>query len=152
MRTLFPANLNRFTVLFVILALLSPLLPASRTFAQERLSDQDVEQRMKNLYSDAKKFRSMFNSALSKSTIRKTGQEKDAKTYAEAFQNQTKNMADNFKQTKKADPYLQACLDAASKIDGVLKSTQLDQDTLATWSRIQGELNTLARTFHMPGY
>jgi uncharacterized UPF0160 family protein len=152
METASPSKSNHFVFFVAFLALLFPLLQVSRASAQERLSDKDVEQLMKNLNSDAKKFRSMFNSALSKSTIRKTGEENDAKTFAEAFQNQTKNMADNFKQTKKADPYLQASLNAAAQIDSVFKSVQLDSDTIAQWARIKTQLSRLARVFHVPGY
>ena len=152
METACPLKFSRFAFFVALLALIFPLLQIPRASAQERLSDKDVEQLMKNLNSDAKKFRSMFNSALSKSTIRKTGQEKDAKTFAEAFQNQTKNMADNFKQTKKADPYLQASLDAAAQIDSVFKSVQLDSDTTAQWARIKTQLGRLGRVFHLPGY
>jgi ABC-type Na+ efflux pump permease subunit len=152
METASPSKSNHFVFFVAFLTLLFPLLQVSRSSAQERLSDKDVEQLMKNLNSDAKKFRSMFNSALSKSTIRKTGEENDAKTFAEAFQNQTKNMADNFKQTKKADPYLQASLNAAAQIDSVFKSVQLDSDTTAQWARIKTQLSRLGRVFHVPGY
>jgi len=152
METACPLKFRRFVFFVALLALIFPVLQISWASAQERLNDKDVLQLMKNLNSDARKFRSMFNSALSKSTIRKTGEENDAKTFAEAFQNQTKNMADNFKQTKKADPYLQASLDAAAQIDSVFKSVQLDSDTTAQWARIKTQLSKLGRVFHMPGY
>jgi len=43
--------------------------------AQQRLNDKDVEETMKNLNEDAGQFRSQFDSAVSKSTIRNTDQE-----------------------------------------------------------------------------
>ncbi len=55
---------------------------AASLSAQTRLSDKDVQQHMKNLKYDAKKFRCSFNRALPKSAIGKTTQEKDAKTLA----------------------------------------------------------------------
>jgi hypothetical protein len=66
-------------------------------FGQTRLNDKDVLQHMKNLKDDAKKFRPSFNSALAKSTIRKTTQEKDAKTLAQNFKKQTNSMYEAFK-------------------------------------------------------
>jgi dsDNA-specific endonuclease/ATPase MutS2 len=152
METASPSKSSRFAFFAVLLALFFPFLLISRASAQERLDDKDVEQMMKNLNSDAKKFRSMFDSALSKSTIRKTGEEKDAKTFAEAFQNQIKNMVDNFKQTRKADPFLEASMDAAKQIDSVFKSVQLDSDTTAQWARIKTQLSRLGQVFHVPGY
>jgi uncharacterized UPF0160 family protein len=152
METASPSKSSRFAFFAVLLALFFPFLLISRASAQERLDDKDVEQMMKNLNSDAKKFRSMFDSALSKSTIRKTGEEKDAKTFAEAFQNQIKNMVDNFKQTRKADPFLEASMDAAKQIDSVFKSVQLDSDTTAQWARIKTQLSRLGQVFHVPGH
>ena len=152
METASPSKSSRLVFFAAMLALIFPFLMISRASGQERLDDKDVEQMMKNLNSDAKKFRSMFDAALSKSTIRKTGEEKDAKTFAEAFQNQTKNMADNFKQTRKADPYLEASMDAAKQIDSVFKSVQLDSDTTAQWARIKTQLSRLGQVFHIPGY
>jgi hypothetical protein len=70
--------------------------------AQTRLSDKDVLQYMNNLKHDGKKFRSSFDSALSKSTIRKTTQEKDAKTLAQNFEKQTNSMYGKFKKTTKS--------------------------------------------------
>jgi fructose-bisphosphate aldolase class 1 len=74
-------------------------------------------QHMKNLKDDTQKFRSSFNSALSKSTIRKTTQEKDAKTLAQNFEKQTNSMYEAFEKSAKAEPYLQNCRDTARQID-----------------------------------
>lgn len=86
------------------LLLLSCGLPAA--LAQDRMSDKDVEHLMKNLSQDAKAFSAIFKSAVGKSSIRKTHQEKDAKTMVNNFVNQTKGMAKQFKQTKRGDPAL----------------------------------------------
>jgi competence protein ComGC len=55
------------------------LLGAGGMMAQQRLNDKDVEETMENLNEDAEQFRSQFDSAVSKSTIRNTDQEKQAK-------------------------------------------------------------------------
>jgi outer membrane lipoprotein-sorting protein len=66
---------RRSVAFLAILALLFPVLAVSPACAQTRLSDKDLEQRIKNMNSDIKQFRSMFNSSVAKSSIRKTTQE-----------------------------------------------------------------------------
>jgi hypothetical protein len=92
-------------MLFTALSMVLSLICAASLSAQSRLSDKDVQQHMKTLKDDAKKFRSSFNSALSKSTIRKTTQEKDAKTLAQNFEKQTNSMYETFKKGTKAEPF-----------------------------------------------
>lgn len=143
---------NRFTLLVALLALALPFLTASSALAQIRLSDKDISQRMRNLDGDAKRFRSQFDAAISKSAIRKTAQEKDAKKLAETFEKQTKSMLDVFNKTKKADPSLQNCIDTALQIDKVLQSAQLDGNITSAWTNIKSQLGDLGTAFHLPGY
>lgn len=70
------------------LLLLVPAL-TSLSSAQERLSDIDVEATMRNLKEDSKKFRKSVDSAVEKSTICKTSQEKEAKGLSQQFEKQT---------------------------------------------------------------
>jgi hypothetical protein len=75
-------------VCFTAVLVLSMLIVAgfaSYAYSQERLSDKDIETMFNNLKSDAKKFSSTFNSAVGKSTIRKTSQEKEAKALVQSF-------------------------------------------------------------------
>ena len=94
-------------------------------WAQTRMSDKDVEDMRKNLNEDAKKLRSSFNSAVGKSTIRKTQQEKDAKALVERFQKQTEGMLDHFKDKKKVDAELSSVRSSADQIDTILTTTQM---------------------------
>jgi len=145
-------SLFRFVSIFAFLALLLFSPGVSRTPAQSRLSDKDIEQRIKNVDEDTKKFHKSFDAALSKSTLRKTSQEKDAKNLGESLETQTKALYDHFKQTKKADPYLQNALDTATQIEKVFQATQLDPGTVALWSKIKSQLSDLAKAFNIPGY
>jgi hypothetical protein len=120
--------------------------------AQDRLSDKDLEQRIKNMDSDIKTFRSAFNSGVGKTSIRKTTQEKDAKALVQNFQNQSKSLYDKFKKTRKTDPYLQNLLDSSNQIDKLLQSTQFDSATVGQWQKIKPQLKDIATAFHMPGY
>jgi len=56
-------------VLMVVLAIGFGVLGAA---AQDRMSDKDVETTMNNIRQDSKKFSSIFNTAVKKSTFRKT--------------------------------------------------------------------------------
>jgi hypothetical protein len=134
------------------LALLIPLsfFTANCSAAQGAPSDKDLERQIKNLNAETKKFRSLYDSALAKSDIHNTGQEKDSKLFAEAFQNQAKNMEDSFKKTRKADPYLEACFQQADHIDEVLKSYQLGSETNAQWAKVRSELQALGKALHPP--
>ncbi len=133
---------------FLVVALLcahAPLLSA-----QNRLSDDDLKQRMENLKNDANRFKSSFNSAVGKSVIRKTSQEKDAKKLAQTFVSQTGQMLNAFKQTKKVDPYLQNCIDSAHQLDRTIHDAQLTGVTLEQWAKVRTELSDIAQAFNLP--
>ena len=77
-------KLSRYLSTASALALLL-IVGAGAVFAQNRVSDKDLENLIRNLRDDAKSFRPVFESALKKSSIRKTSEEKDAKKLAEQF-------------------------------------------------------------------
>ena len=86
------------------LVLLAGMLGANRpAVAQGRLSDKDLQRLMQNLKDDAQPFRQSFANALKKSTIRKTSQEKDARTLADTFAKQANSALETFKHNQKAD-------------------------------------------------
>lgn len=114
-------------------------------FAQDRLSDKDIEALMNNLKNDTKSFRPQFNNAVHKSIIRKTSREKDAKALVQNFQNQTDALLSNFKRTKKADG-LPATLDTSDQIDKLINELHLDTVT-SSWQKIRAELNQLSTAF-----
>jgi hypothetical protein len=114
------------------------------------MSDKDIEGTMQNLKNDAKHFESGFNSAIGKSTIHKTSQEKDAKALVKTFAQQTDSMHNVFKSSKKADASLPGVLDNAQKIDKLLGAVPLGGDVTSNWGRVKSELNSLASAFNMP--
>jgi hypothetical protein len=62
-------KMNRFRhtkAVMIVLALIFPLVSALPAGAQARLSDKDLEQRIKNMDDDIKRFRSAFNSSINK--------------------------------------------------------------------------------------
>lgn len=131
--------------LFVYLFSCVPLVSA-----QTRMTDKDVVNMMKNLVNDTKQFQSLFNSAISKSTIRKTSQEKDAKATVQGFRNQTVSMLQTFQSKKKADTTLPLVLDSSQKIDKWLADVPLNGSVTTQWAKVKAELSTLSDQFNIP--
>jgi hypothetical protein len=141
---------SRLALLHIALALAFSLFFATIAPAQSRLSDKDLEQRIKNLNSDSKKFQSSFNNAISKSSIRKTSQEKDARKLADNFTKSIKSLYDYFKKTQKSDPYIQHTLGYARQLEKLQSSVQLDSTTNELWTKVRSQLNDIAHAFHVP--
>ena len=134
---------------FLMVATIVMTLAAPVVWGQGRISDKDVEATMQNLKNDAKHFQSSFNSAIDKSTVRKTSREKDAKALVKTFAQQTDSMHTVFKGSKKADTSLPGVLDNAQKIDKLLADVPLGDNVTSSWSRVKSELNTLTSAFNM---
>jgi hypothetical protein len=133
-------------------ALVIALLLVQPSFAQERMSDHDIENVMKNLKEDRKRFQSAFNSSIGKSTVRKTSQEKDAKSTVQTYRNQVDRMLDVFGDKHKADETLPSVMASAKEIDGIFQSVQLGGSAVSTWAKCKSEIKILAVQFNVPGY
>jgi hypothetical protein len=114
----------------------------------QRMSDKDVERMMTNLRNDSKRFGDAFNSAIGKSTIRKTQQEKDAKALIKTFQSQTNAMLTQFKTNKQAEPALSGAKDSAGRIEKILADVPLGPQVGDAWTKVRTELNTVTDAFH----
>jgi len=113
------------------------------------MTDQDVQNMLKNINQDAKSFRSSFDSAIKKSTIRKTTQEKDARLLVKQFQDQTQGMVHEFQQTKKLVNSLPVALASSKKISDLMSSVSLGDQVTSQWARVKTELDTITDEFHM---
>lgn len=132
--------------LLTIALLLS--VAAFSTAAQDRLSDKDVASMMNNLKNDAKNFRPVWDKALSKSTIRKTSREKDARNLASQFQNQTEGMLRQFQRNKTADQSLPLVQQTARSIEQVKSDVSLGPVVDQQWTKIRTELDQIAQAFN----
>jgi hypothetical protein len=142
---------TRTRILFVTMALTTNLLlNGIELQSQERMRDKDIENTMKNLNEDTKRFQSLFNSAVGKSTIRKTSQEKEARNLVRTFRDQTDGMLKAFHDKKQADASLQTVLNSASQIDKRINEISLSGETSTQWSKIKSELATLSEQFNVP--
>jgi len=133
------------------LVLLIGMLGADRlAVAQGRLSDKDLQRLMQNLKDDAQPFRQSFANALKKSTIRKTSQEKDARTLADTFAKQANGALEAFKHNQKADPAVATLVNTAARIDPLVYSLQLNPQTTSQWEKLRSELHQIAQAFGVP--
>jgi hypothetical protein len=107
------------------------------------MNDKDVEALLNNLKSDTKAFRSNFNSAVGKSSIRKTSQEKDAKTLVQNFQIQTETLLSAFTKNKTSDQ-VQAMVTNAEQIDKLVTTLNMNSKTSASWQKVRDEVTQVA--------
>jgi hypothetical protein len=115
----------------------------------QRMSGKDVERMMTNLRNHSKRFQDSFNQSIGQSTIRKTQQEKDAKTLVKNFVNQTSAMLTHFKSNKQADPPLTNVKDSASRIDRLMTDVPLGSGTGDAWTKVKTELSTISDAFRV---
>jgi hypothetical protein len=132
-------------VAFGFLVLTQLVVAQSTTPTPNRLSDKDLESVMSNLKADSKAFRPRFDSAIKKSSIRKTSQAKDAVNLASAFEKQTSAALNEFKKTRKGDSVL-AMLSTAGQIEKFVTDLKLDPQTTG-WDKIRTDLNQVSNAF-----
>jgi hypothetical protein len=99
---------------------------------------------------DAKKFRSSFNPSISKSTIRKTSQEKQSKRLVDQFVSDVAAMRSQYRKKKTVDATFPRVQTAAVQIDDLLHSVHLDDATNAAWAKVRAEFQQVSEAFHIP--
>ena len=129
-------------------ALLQP--PSAQAQAQVRVNDHDMEALMRNLRDDAKAFRPEFDSAVHKSTIRKTSQERDARDQAKAFERQTDMQLDHFKKTRHGQREFSGVMATAEQLDTIVNSLTLGPRVTERWEKIRTEVRQIADAYGMP--
>lgn len=132
-------------IAFGFLILTQVVVAQSTTPSPNRLSDKDLETVMSNLKADAKAFRPRFDSAIKKSSIRKTSQAKDAMNLASTFEKQASSALNEFKKTKKGDSF-PAMLTTASQIEKIMTDLKIDPQTTG-WDKIRTDLNQVSNAF-----
>jgi hypothetical protein len=129
-------------IAFVLLGL------SGNAVAQGRISDNDLAKLMENLKEDSKKFSDSFKQDLSKSTIRKTSEEKDAKQLADRFPKQIDGMLKQFKSKKKADAALPVVYQSYNKLDNLMGRVSPTAKTTDSWSRVKQGLDQIGKALN----
>jgi acetate kinase len=130
--------------------LLTAFSGAARAQDQSRINDKDLARLMQNVKDDAQPFRKSFASALKKSTIRGTSQEKDARKLGDTFAKQADRALDTFKKKHKAEDEVAAMVDTAGQIDKLVYSLSLNPATTQQWEKLRTELHQVAQAFNVP--
>jgi hypothetical protein len=132
-------------ITFGVLLLTQVVVAQNTSQTPNRLSDKDLQSLMSNLKTDAKAFRPRFDSAVKKSSIRKTSQAKDAMNLASTFEKQTSTALNEFKKTKKGDA-VPAMLSTAGQIEKFMTDLKLDPQATG-WDKIRTDLNQVSNAF-----
>lgn len=118
--------------------------------AQTRVNDKDMKALMRNLRDDAKSFRPQFDSAIRKSTIRKTSQAKDAKEQMKAFVKQTDDLLNRFNKDRNGQAEFTNVMNNAEQLDATIHSVGLGPEVRERWRKIRTEVHQLARAYGVP--
>ena len=107
---------------------------------------------MTTMYDDAKKFRSSFNSSISKSSsFERRAQEKESKTLVEQFVKDIGRHAERVQRRRKVValtfPKVQS---AAVQIDDLLQSVHLDAETNTAWAKVRSEFQQISTALNIP--
>jgi hypothetical protein len=132
--------------LLIVLALFAASAFAS---AQGRVNDSDLQKMLENLRDDAKSFRHPYESALKKSTIRKTSAEKNTKALGETFERQTKAAVDEFKHDHHAGSQISGMFITAHGLNSVIPNLQ-SPATTSQWAKISQELEQVSSALGQP--
>jgi len=134
-----------FNIALVLAVAFGVFIP--RVHSQERMNDKDLEKMFDNLKSDSKKFENTFDDAVEKSTIRKTSQEKEAKTLVESFRKQAEAALNKFKKDQHPENELAGLITGGMQIDKLLTATPMGDKADAAWSPVKKELSDIAVQF-----
>ena len=136
----------RSTAAALVLLCTSGLL-SSAAQAQSRMSDRDVEHLIVNLHEDVQAFRDPFTSALKKSAIRRTSQEKDAREMAKRLDAQTATLLQTFRKTKRGDVGYAEVKTTAAQIDSVVRGLGSPSQATARWDKVEADLQAMDPAF-----
>jgi hypothetical protein len=134
-----------FSIALVLAMAFGGFIP--RLHSQDRMNDKDLEKMFDNLKNDSKKFESAFDDGVEKSTIRKTSQEKEAKTQVESFRKQAEAALNKFKKDQHPETELAGLITSGTEIDKLLTTTPMGDKTDAAWAPVKKELSDIAVQF-----
>lgn len=141
---------RRYLGYVVIAVVLLSAFAGATARAQNRINDKDLARLMQNVKDDAQPFRRSFASALKKSTIRGTSQEKDARGLADTFAKQSKRALETFQHKRKAEDQVAAMVDTAGQIDKLVNQLNLNPTVGTQWEKLRTELHQVAEAFNVP--
>ena len=139
--------ISRRTVMSI--AMVATLLGLSgNAAAQGRVSDKDLEKLINNLKEDSKKFSESFKQDVSKSTIRKTSDEKTAKQAAERFPKQLEGLLNQFKSKKHPEASLPVVNQTCNQLSEFMGKVSPSAKTSESWNRVRQGMDQVNNAFN----
>jgi len=115
--------------------------------APYRLSDKEVEEILRRIEQQSKRFRSSIDSALDKSRLNGTRREDNVNDFIQQFDDEVKRLRDRFSEHKSVAGDVQSVLDRAARIDEFMSSRQLTRKAEEEWVRLKANLDELSRAY-----
>jgi len=112
-----------------------------------RLSDKEVEQILRRIEQQSKRFKSSLDSALDKSRINGTRREDDVNEFIKQFDDEVKRLRDRFSDHKSVSADVQSVLDRAARIDEFMSRRELSRKSQDEWSRLKANLDELSQAY-----
>ena len=117
------------------------------TTAPYRLSDKEVEEILRRIEQQSKRFKSSVESALDKSRLNGTRREDNVNEFIEQFDDEVKRLRDRFSEHKSVAADVQSVLDRAARIDSFMSNRELSRKSGEEWFKLKANLDELSRAY-----
>jgi len=122
-------------------------LPGGGSTLPYRLTDKEVDQILRRIEQQSKRFRSSMDSALDKSRLNGTRREDNVNEFIRQFNDEVKRLRDRFSDHKSVAADVQSVLDRAARIDEFMSRRQLSRKAEEDWFRLKANLDELSRAY-----
>ncbi len=122
-------------------------LPGGGSTLPYRLTDKEVDQILRRIEQQSKRFRSSVDSALDKSRLNGTRREDNVNEFIQQFNDEVKRLRDRFSDHKSVAADVQSVLDRAARIDEFMSRRQLSRKAEEDWFRLKANLDELSRAY-----
>ena len=120
-----------------------------RTTRTNRMSDNQVEQIIKNVESRSDVFRRSFDAALDRSRLNGTYTEDEVNNRVKAFEDATNELRSRFNGRNAAASDVENVLNRAASIDQFMRSNLQQRRVQGDWSLLKADLQRLARAYNV---
>ncbi|HEX8473385.1 MAG TPA: YMGG-like glycine zipper-containing protein [Pyrinomonadaceae bacterium] len=139
------------SVLLVVVLVGLGLTTAQAQRRAYRMTDQQVEQLIRNVETRADRFRASLNLALDRSRIDGTNTEDDINRYVRDFETATDTLRTRFNSRRSVASDVENVLARAADIDRFMNGTPLTRRAQNDWSLLRTDLNVLANAYGITG-
>jgi hypothetical protein len=115
-----------------------------------RVNEREAKNLVKRIENGADRFKRSLDRALDRSRIDGTRQEDNINQFVKDFEEATNRLRDRVNDNNRAEARdAEEVLSRGRTIDGFMRRHRLDSRAENDWSRLRGDLNTLARLYRI---